>query len=521
MQTKTWCVAAFLALSIFQNLAFTSASAKTPSYFTAAVFEFVQTQKCTSDPAQAQKVQQFNLDVYIPVAKLAKSKGADILVFPEYALFPECNRTQTTLFCELVPDPEEKANPCVEAERFSGSPTLRTLSCMARNNSMVIQGNMGEYLPCKGEPGCNPSGHLQFNANVVFDRDGTVIARYRKEHLWNEPHFDLPRRKQYSKFTVDFGTFLSYVCFDIFLERIVQEEMDNDVDGIVFSTMWENTMPLGMTVQFFQSFAIEMNTTLLAACIQLPGQWALGSGVFSGPYGALAYTFDPDGLNKLVVARVPRRNQVLEDPKSSITAVFFNGTTSDWESDGEYVGKEGSDIILPPAPSDRYDNRYHVINMENYTLHQITEPRASIKECSNGMCCSLDYSADSITQTFYFAVFNGTQDTFYPYFWGEEDCLLVRCDAAHGRECATFPLWSNDVFHHVNITANFSTPFVYPAVVNDHFRLVPYSEWNYNTEYTTRGHQANINFDSKNGQTLLVAGLKGRLYREDPATSFY
>ncbi|GBM33324.1 hypothetical protein AVEN_64556-1, partial [Araneus ventricosus] len=117
---KTWCVATFLVLSIFQNLALTSVSAKTPSYFTAAVFEFVQTQKCTSDPQQAQKVLQFNLDVYIPVAKLAKSKGADILVFPEYALFPECNRTQTTLFCELVPDPEEKANPCVEAERFSG-----------------------------------------------------------------------------------------------------------------------------------------------------------------------------------------------------------------------------------------------------------------------------------------------------------------------------------------------------------------------------------------------------------------
>ncbi|CAL1299391.1 unnamed protein product [Larinioides sclopetarius] len=521
MQTKTWYPAVFLVVSIFQILALTNVSADTSSYYTAAVFEFVQTQKCPLNAEEAQKVMQFNLDIYIPVAKLAKEKGADILVFPEYALYPECNRTQTTLFCELVPDPKEKANPCVEAERFSTSPTLRTLSCMARNNSMVIQANMAEYLPCKGEPGCNPSGHLQFNENVIFDRDGTVIGRYRKEHLWNEPHFDLPREKQIPKFTVDFGTFISYVCFDIFLERIVEVEEMNDVDGVVFSTMWENTMPFGMTVEFFESFAITMNTTLMAACIQLPGQWALGSGIFSGPYGALAYTFDPDGLNKLVVARVPRKNKVLEDPKSSITVVHFNGTTSEWDSDGENVPKEGSEIILPPAPSDRYDNRYHVINMENYTLHQITKPSDSFEECHNGLCCTLDYSADAITQTFYFAVYNGTQDTLYPYYWGEEDCLLVRCDAAHGRECATFPLWSNDVFHHLNVTGNFSTPFVYPSLVNDHFRLVPYSDWNYNVEYTTRGHHGNINFVSNKGQTLLVAGMKGRLYREDPAASFY
>ncbi|GBL65497.1 Vascular non-inflammatory molecule 2, partial [Araneus ventricosus] len=165
-------------------------------------------------------------------------QGADIIVFPEYGLFPECFRPQSTLFCERIPaNPVEKAIPCVEAKRFSGSPTLRTLSCIARNNSMVVQANMAEYLPCKGERGC-PSGHLQFNTNVVFDRNGALINRYRKEHLWNEGNFDKPRKKQNPKFTVDFGTFLSYVCYDVFLERII-EEIKEDVDGIFFSTYWE------------------------------------------------------------------------------------------------------------------------------------------------------------------------------------------------------------------------------------------------------------------------------------------
>ncbi|GIY71900.1 pantetheinase [Caerostris darwini] len=300
MQNRISCATAFLAVAVFSSWAVLTVTSTTDTYFTGAVFEFVQTQHCTSDPEEAMEVIQFNLDIFVPVAVLAKSKGADIIVFPEYSIFPECSRDQTALFCEVVPDPKKvKANPCVEAEEFADRTTLRTLSCMARNNSIVVQANMGDMQKCEGEPGCPPEGHWQYNTNVVFDKDGTIIARYRKEHLWQEYHFDLPQEKQDPKFTVDFGTYLSYVCFDIFLERIIEEELDDDVDGVLFSTMWENTMPMGMTVEFFQAWVMATNLTLLAACIQLPGQMALGSGLFHGQYGALAYTYDPDGLQNL------------------------------------------------------------------------------------------------------------------------------------------------------------------------------------------------------------------------------
>ncbi|GIY71902.1 biotinidase [Caerostris darwini] len=133
----------------------------------------------------------------------------------------------------------------------------------------------------------------------------------------------------------------------------------------------------------------------------------------------------------------------------------------------------------------------------------------------------MDYSADDLSQTYYFAVFNGTQETFYPYYWGEENCMLVRCDAAHGRECATFPLCSDDVFHHVNITANFSSPFIYPAVIHNRMRLTPRSDWDYNTELEKDGYRANVNFHSDEGRQLVVVGLKARTYRLDPASSFF
>ncbi|GFR10189.1 biotinidase [Trichonephila clavata] len=237
---------------------------------------------------------------------------------------------------------------------------------------------MGDIDPCKGKPGCPPVGHLQFNTNVVFDRDGTLLVRYRKEHFWYEYAMDLPRHKQNPKFTTDFGTFLSYVCYNILLERIVEVEKEDKVDGIVFSTMWENTMPLGMTVDYFQSWAMGNNLTLIAADIQLPGQRAVGSGIFHGSYGALAYTFNPDGISRLIVARVPRKNYALTEPKSSITAVLQNGTTFDYLFEGDHVETEGSENILPHWQNYYQDDRYHVINMENFTLVKITEPSGRI-----------------------------------------------------------------------------------------------------------------------------------------------
>ncbi|GBN89930.1 hypothetical protein AVEN_231755-1 [Araneus ventricosus] len=78
MQNKTWCIAAFLALCILHNLAWSSESAETPSYYTAAVFEHVQTQNCTTDPEQAKEVLKFNVDFFSQVARIAKSKVSEL-----------------------------------------------------------------------------------------------------------------------------------------------------------------------------------------------------------------------------------------------------------------------------------------------------------------------------------------------------------------------------------------------------------------------------------------------------------
>ncbi|GFS32469.1 biotinidase [Nephila pilipes] len=518
-QLSTYFVA---AATIVHGLAITVVLATTDTYYTAAVFEFVQTQNCTMDPEDAKQVVKHNLDAYVPVAKLAKSKGADIIDFPEYGIFPECNRVQTQLFCEVIPDPDEgKCNPCMDQQQFADRPQLITLSCMARNNSIVVHANTCHIHRCEREPRCPPDGHMQFNTNVVFDRDGTLLIRYLKEHLYQEYAMNEPKRMQNPKFTTDFGTFLSYVCYDIFFERAIQVEKEDTVDGIVFSTMWENTMPLLMTVGFFQSFVMGTNLTLIGADIQLPGQKAVGSGIFHGPYGALAYTFNPDGISKLVVARVPRRGYALTEPKSSITAVFENGTTFDYISDGDHVEMEGSENILPHWQNDYLENRYHVINMENYTLIKITEPSAYIEGCNNGLCCVLDYSAENITQNFYMAIFNGMQETFSDVHWSEENCMLVRCDPADGKECAAFPLRAEVVFHHVYLRANFSTQYIYPSVIGDRMRLIPRSQWEFSIALESGGYNGIINFNSDEGQKLIVVGFKGRCYDRDPPFSFF
>ncbi|GFR10184.1 hypothetical protein TNCT_515791 [Trichonephila clavata] len=61
-------------LAVFQGWAMLSVSTATDTYFTAAAFEFVQSQNCTMDPEAAKQVVKHNLDIFIQVAKLAKSK---------------------------------------------------------------------------------------------------------------------------------------------------------------------------------------------------------------------------------------------------------------------------------------------------------------------------------------------------------------------------------------------------------------------------------------------------------------
>lgn len=80
--------------------------------------------------------------------------------------------------------------------------------------------NLVEKENCENNiNGCPNDGYLLFNTNIVFDRNGTIISRYRKYNLYIEPLMNITEKPNIETFTTDFGVeFGHFVCFDILFE---------------------------------------------------------------------------------------------------------------------------------------------------------------------------------------------------------------------------------------------------------------------------------------------------------------
>ncbi len=99
-------------------------------------------------------------------------QGADLIVLPEHADF-------------IGPD----ARKAAEAEEIGDSSYLASISAMAAARSCHI--HIGSYLEKDGES--------VYNTAVVFDQAGTLLARYRKLHLFD---VEIPGGRNYHESAV-------------------------------------------------------------------------------------------------------------------------------------------------------------------------------------------------------------------------------------------------------------------------------------------------------------------------------
>lgn len=413
---------------------------------------------------------------------------------------------------EFIPDPQKTtANPCDEADSFSSRPILHTLSCLAQNNGIVVVANMGSLEPCVGKRGCPEDGTLQLNTNVVFDKNGAILARYSKERLFFENGMDLPLEKQNPIFETEFGKFAMFTSFDIMFKKMAQTSRTADLDAIIFPNMWVNIAPFYSSTQWFQAWAMGNNATLLAANLQIPGYLAVGSGIYRGLEGSIDSTFNPDGIPKLIVATIPKRNRKVTTTSKVIA--ITESDTKEWKDDGKDVPSVCSFHILGRTKNIHKEYRCIDEKTVNYTLAKLHGAKNYSEICNNGMCCAVNYTADSMDEGYYIGVFNGTHNFFDKYFWAEENCFLARCDDANGTACSHFPMHSKTVFRSISVTANFTTNNIYPSLVSSEVRLVPVRDWTYRPKSENK---AIVKYNSSRGIKLLVASLKGRVYKRDP-----
>ncbi|XP_039437734.1 vanin-like protein 2 [Culex pipiens pallens] len=326
-----------------------------------------------------------------------EARLTDIIVFPELTL----NTLSDPVY---VPDPLHSPVPC----REDSPELLSKLSCLAAEARKYLVINLSEIFDCESVPAedprpCGPHGFHRYNTNVVLDRGGAVIARYRKFNLFREAGTNVTYEPEFVTFETDFGvTFGVFTCFDLLFARPALELVKRDVRDFVFPAFWTSEPPFLTAVQIFEGWAYANNVNLIAAGTNYDPAGATGTGVFNGRNGAVFSLMTGEETKKLYAVRVPKiRGSFTPKPEPPSDGLYS----------GRMHGKFLENIRMGSDHLDRFTTMQ--INPERYhdKIGQII--------CNGEFCC--DYSATvtvlpdrELTHHYRFAVFDGVR-TFQGY----------------------------------------------------------------------------------------------------------
>lgn len=282
---------AVIFLSLFLHL-FTNTlqSVPTDDQYIAAVVEYSGTRNFSLSPIENARN---NVKRYADIMKKAAEFNVDIIVFPEVGLFSFDN----TIFVE-VPDPKDKIIPATDESIHE---VLKNLSKAAIDNKLYVLVNLHELHK-------NGTKDYKYNTNVVFDRNGTVIARYRKYNLFGEIYLDRTEKPEYVIFNTDFGvTFGTFTCFDIVFEEPAMGLVNTyNVTDIVFPTAWFSELPLYIAIQEQSAWAYATNVNLLASGYNNVTAGNTGSGIYAGRKGPIVYIESESNGTKILIGKVPK-----------------------------------------------------------------------------------------------------------------------------------------------------------------------------------------------------------------------
>ncbi|CAD7086923.1 unnamed protein product [Hermetia illucens] len=343
-----------------------------------------------------------------------EAEDVDIMVFPEMTL----NTVLTTTF---VPDPKLKIVPCDNAdyEEF-----LSSMSCTARDSRKYLVINVIEKATCTnttqesiGDPRpCSSNGLNSYNTNVVFDRNGAVISRYRKWNLFGELGRNTTYKPEYGVFDTDFGVrFGHFICFDILFYTPAQEIVSSGVTDFVFPTMWFSELPFLTAVQVQSAWAYTNDVNLLAAGANNAAVGSTGTGIYAGKQGTIVATMTANPLRKLFVATVPK--------KGSNLAI----TPSIEEND---IGSQ--DLFL---------KRDHI---ESYNTSIVDTSSEIVREtlCHEDLCCDFiaviknqTVSGNSSSYTYRLTVYDGNRSYSGAAEGSLKICSIMACTNATLASC--------------------------------------------------------------------------------------
>ncbi|XP_063710145.1 vanin-like protein 1 [Culicoides brevitarsis] len=406
-------------LSIFFVVSFVTSSLQistpdSPSYV-AAVVEYHKISS-DADPVQLSA----NVNDFLRIIREPDVENADIIVFSETSL----NSPDTAIY---LPDPNDAIVPCGN-NSYNFTDIIRKLSCAAMTEQKYVVINVNEKSDCPDKQQvewhdprpCDASKVNIYNTNVVFDRKGTVIAKYRKFNLFGEGKTLKPFKPEAVTFKTDFDvTFGMFICFDLMFHQPPLDLVKSGVQDFIFSANWFSEIPFLSAVQIQQSWAYSNKVNLLAAGRNLPKVGSTGSGIYHGRFGPLTAIMSSKNETKILVATVPK----IVNNASAVPPVAVP--------------------IVPNTPAAMTNLRLKRDQIDKYVTELIKIPKdvngtANISLvtdiCHNTFCCNFDFNGTvaqttpgSVSYSYRYAAYSGWR-TFDGFADGAVKlCAVIAC----------------------------------------------------------------------------------------------
>ncbi|XP_031334120.1 vanin-like protein 2 [Photinus pyralis] len=402
--------------------------------YKAAVVEF--TPKLTADTPKNRVLE--NVEDYLNYIEDAADQHVDIILFPEYGLTgANIDPRDLSEVSTEVPNPDDSISPCTNSANYSKA--LIDLSCAAATNAMYVVINIFERVS---------KSNIFHNTNVIFNRGGTVVARYRKMNLYNESY--VAPGNVTATFKTDFGvTFGVIICNDIlFGNSSLSVLRDEHVTDILYSAAWATLLPFfgGASVQ--QGYARANGVNLLASGYNNPTSSLGGSGIYLANGTIADIHVSGAKLSKMLITDVPVLSQRLS-PDTCQKAVNFT------EEKSTHFGIESMIDI----------NKFRTLkeDLSDYTFKTLNLNQTAIYEfaCSGeGSCCYINVTLNkpiaNSNYVYKLAVFNGGKHVLKESI-GVRACSLVACLNESSSSCGER---SNDppngvVFETIFVKGNF------------------------------------------------------------------
>ncbi|XP_012234830.1 vanin-like protein 1 isoform X2 [Linepithema humile] len=452
-----------------------------------------------------------NSDAYVKHIETASKQNADIIVFPEVGLttvhFPEREEMQN--WTTIIPSIEDNYTSCIQ-DTIEVSETLKKISCAARQNEIYVVINIAEKLPCTEDP-CPKDKVFYYNTNVVFDRTGKIIARYRKANLFLEPQFNVTAIPEVVTFDTDFGVkFGTFICFDIlFYKPALQLTRAYEVTDIVFPTAWFSEAPFLTAVQTQAGWSFAENVNLLASGYNRPAFGNTGSGIYLGRKGVGKAILPFTKHEEMLIYEVPK---IRKRSKSNHIDHHHDHSKDHDEETMFHSEKHVHDELRKRRESNTRANNDNdklyllydkIKTFETFPL----ETNVTKTVCQNNFCCEfrIEIVAIDPSTKYRLVVFNGIR-LYGIVEAGVRACGVVQCLNDSISSCGSTQE-SKTVFSNIEITTtlhDYTNNLIMPSTLNPH--LLPLRNWTYN-EHTHDNHVHINMFLNNNMDNVVTFGV--------------